>query len=392
MSGLFQRIARRRSDDSEQTSASDAGVQPPAADPAEQPTRYIGLPADAVASQPDPLRAQPPEQPAPPSMTSQQPDAGASTEPDDAATTQPDDAATTQPDALAAPDPHDAATQPDDGASTEPDEGPTTEPDDAATMQSDEGASTEPDAPGPTPLQEQPTALFPLVPEQPTELQPPLAPDAGAPVSAADAGSTPLSAGPPAAAGQAAPDHEQAAAGAPAAEGQAPVGEPSASAGQAPASGEPTAVTEQQPQPQERRPGFRERGRMRRRLRYLRRLRELQVRDLGGLAFDLRRFERKRDDLIAQKIDQIRACDDELRALESALDERRDIRDVRMPGVGGTCPRCFSLYGSNDRYCAHCGAALGGLAQGPAQVAAPPPPPAPPAGAPSTPTAPPPTQ
>ncbi len=115
---------------------------------------------------------------------------------------------------------------------------------------------------------------------------------------------------------------------------------------------------------------------MRRRLRYLRRLRELQVRDLGGLVFDLRRFERKRDDLVAQKLDQIRACDDELHALERALDERRDLRDVREPGIGGTCPRCFAIFGSADRFCANCGAALGGAVQGPAQV--PPAPPAPP--------------
>ena len=107
---------------------------------------------------------------------------------------------------------------------------------------------------------------------------------------------------------------------------------------------------------------------MRRRLRYLRKLRELQARDLGGLVFDLRRFERKRDDLVAQKIDQIRACDDELRALETALDERRDLRDVREPGIGGTCPRCFAIFGSADRFCANCGAALGGAVQGPAQV------------------------
>lgn len=135
-----------------------------------------------------------------------------------------------------------------------------------------------------------------------------------------------------------------------------------------------------------RRPGFRARGRLRRRLRYLRKLRELQVRDLGGLMFDLRRFERKRDDLVAQKIDHIRACDDELRALEQALAERRDLRDVREPGVGGTCPRCFAVFGSADRFCASCGAALGGAVQGPAQV-----PPAPvPAAAP--PSAPPPPQ
>jgi hypothetical protein len=122
------------------------------------------------------------------------------------------------------------------------------------------------------------------------------------------------------------------------------------------------------PAPPERRPGFSERGRMRRRLRYLRRLRELQVRDLGGLVFDLRRFDRQRDDLVAQKLDQIRACDDELRALEVAIDERRDVHDVRAPGIGGTCPRCFALYGSTDRFCSTCGAALGGAVQGPAQV------------------------
>jgi len=134
----------------------------------------------------------------------------------------------------------------------------------------------------------------------------------------------------------------------------------------------PATSVEQQPagaQTAPQRPGFRARGRMRRRLRYLRRLRELQVRDLGGLVFDLRRFERKRDDLVLQKLDQIRACDDELRALERALGERRDLRDVREPGIGGTCPRCFAIFGSTDRFCASCGAALGGRVQGPAQTA-----------------------
>jgi len=144
----------------------------------------------------------------------------------------------------------------------------------------------------------------------------------------------------------------------------------------------PTPVAAQAPEPAPsavapeaapRRPGFRARGRMRRRLRYLRKLRELQVRDLGGLVFDLRRFERRRDDLVAQKLDQIRACDDELRALEQALGERRDLRDVREPGIGGTCPRCFAIFGSADRFCANCGAALGGAVQGPARPAQVPP-------------------
>jgi hypothetical protein len=160
---------------------------------------------------------------------------------------------------------------------------------------------------------------------------------------------------------------------APAAAPQAPTTVQPATPATAPATAETLVAAEA---PVERRPGFRERGRMRRRLRYLRKLRELQVRDLGGLMFDLRRFERKRDDLVAQKVDRIRACDDELRALELALDERRDVRDVREPGIGGICPRCFAVHGSADRFCASCGAALGGAVQGPAQVAAAPAPPA----------------
>ncbi|HXE45508.1 MAG TPA: hypothetical protein VN635_09940 [Conexibacter sp.] len=146
-----------------------------------------------------------------------------------------------------------------------------------------------------------------------------------------------------------------------------PAGAPQPAAVPAPAT-EPAPGESGASDPAPRRPGFRARGRMRRRLRYLRKLRELQVRDLGGLVFDLRRFERKRDDLLLHKLDQIRACDDELRSLERALDERRDLRDVREPGIGGTCPRCFAIFGSADRFCASCGAALGGAVQSPAQV------------------------
>jgi len=140
--------------------------------------------------------------------------------------------------------------------------------------------------------------------------------------------------------------------------------EPAAAAAQATPAEQTTAI-----EPAPARSGFRARGRMRRRLRYLRKLRELQVRDLGGLVFDLRRFERNRDDLLAHKIDQVRACDDELRQLELALEERRDLRDVREPGIGGTCPRCFAIHGSADRFCSNCGAALGGAVQGPARPA-----------------------
>jgi len=218
------------------------------------------------------------------------------------------------------------------------------------------------EAVAPAPSVDQPTVFQPVVPAQ----DPPEKYRLSAPPPAVDL-TTRIPAVPaPAAGAPAAP--------VPTAAPPAPAPAPVAAAVPAPA-GETASPAEAAP----RRPGFRARGRMRRRLRYLRRLRELQVRDLGGLVFDLRRFERKRDDLVAQKLDQIRACDDELHALERALDERRDLRDVREPGIGGTCPRCFAIFGSADRFCANCGAALGGAVQGPAQVPlAPPSPPSPP--------------
>ncbi len=106
-------------------------------------------------------------------------------------------------------------------------------------------------------------------------------------------------------------------------------------------------------------PSFRDRGRLRRRLRYLRRVRELGFRDLGGLVFDLDRFGRQGDHLVRGKLSALRAVDDELRALERALDERRDVLELREPGIAA-CPRCGALHGSDARYCPSCGVGLRG--------------------------------
>lgn len=104
---------------------------------------------------------------------------------------------------------------------------------------------------------------------------------------------------------------------------------------------------------------FRTRGAMRRRLRYLRRARELGFRDLGGLVFDLRRFERDRPDLVEAKVHALREVDNELRALERALDDRRDATELREAGIA-SCPRCGALHGSDARFCSSCGLALHG--------------------------------
>lgn len=104
-------------------------------------------------------------------------------------------------------------------------------------------------------------------------------------------------------------------------------------------------------------PGLRGRARIRRRSRYLRQLRELQLRDLGGFVLELHRFGRQRPDLIEDKVSAAADTDRELRALEDAL-RRRTLRELREPGIGGACPACGTVHGSSDRYCSWCGRAL----------------------------------
>jgi hypothetical protein len=106
-------------------------------------------------------------------------------------------------------------------------------------------------------------------------------------------------------------------------------------------------------------PGLRERGRIRRRARYLRRLREIQLRDIGGLALELHRLGRRREDLIEQKLAAAAETDRELRVLERALDERSPLRELREAGIGGACAACGSVFGSGDRFCAACGERVG---------------------------------
>jgi len=106
-------------------------------------------------------------------------------------------------------------------------------------------------------------------------------------------------------------------------------------------------------------PSFRERGRLRRRLRYLRRVRELGFRDLGGLVFDLHRFRRERAELVAGKLGALAVVDVELRALEKVLSDRQDYVVLREPGIAA-CPRCAALHGSDANFCPNCGLRLDG--------------------------------
>jgi ribosomal protein L40E len=119
------------------------------------------------------------------------------------------------------------------------------------------------------------------------------------------------------------------------------------------------------------RPGFRERSRLRRRLQYLRRVRELGFRDLGGLVFDQHRFARPDESLLQAKLTALAAVDGELRAIAHVLDDERPITELREVGVSA-CARCGALVGSDARYCSSCGTAVRGARDVASVVAHPP--------------------
>jgi hypothetical protein len=101
-------------------------------------------------------------------------------------------------------------------------------------------------------------------------------------------------------------------------------------------------------------PGFRSRGHARRRVRFLRKARELAYRDLGGLVFNLHRFGQRNDALVLAKLTTLGHIDTELRALEGALEERRPVTVLREAGITA-CPRCAAIHSSEDGFCPNCG-------------------------------------
>ena len=90
---------------------------------------------------------------------------------------------------------------------------------------------------------------------------------------------------------------------------------------------------------------------MRRRARYLRQLRELQLRDIGGFMVELHRFGREQPDLVKEKVAAAADTQRELRALEDG----QALSEMREAGIGGACPECGTVHGSVDRFCAWCG-------------------------------------
>ena len=105
------------------------------------------------------------------------------------------------------------------------------------------------------------------------------------------------------------------------------------------------------------------RGKLRRRLRYLRHVRELLLRDLGGFTYEVHRTaggtpQEPQRRLAAAKAQRISTLDAEVRALESRLGEPHGETLLREPGIGGTCPECGELHASDAHFCSRCGTAL----------------------------------
>ena len=111
------------------------------------------------------------------------------------------------------------------------------------------------------------------------------------------------------------------------------------------------------------------RGRLRRRLRYLRRARELMLRDLGGLLYEVHRSGGGNIDahatVLTTKVQRISGLDAEAHALETALASPRPDALIFEPGIGGTCPNCGELFSSDAHFCANCGASVTDLPQAP---------------------------
>jgi hypothetical protein len=111
------------------------------------------------------------------------------------------------------------------------------------------------------------------------------------------------------------------------------------------------------------RPTTRGRGRLRKRLRHVRRVRELLLRDLGGLVYEVHRTGSGQGDgerLVSEKVARLQLLDTEVRDLEGRLDDRSGELLLREPGIGGTCRSCGELFGSEANFCANCGAPVAG--------------------------------
>ena len=98
-------------------------------------------------------------------------------------------------------------------------------------------------------------------------------------------------------------------------------------------------------------------GALRRERRALRKLRDVRLRDLGGLMLELYRRGAFREDLVAEQCAQLVGIDDRLATIDSALSRS---------GVDRRCA-CGAPILRGSRFCSACGRAVAGLRPGAAE-------------------------
>jgi hypothetical protein len=99
---------------------------------------------------------------------------------------------------------------------------------------------------------------------------------------------------------------------------------------------------------------FLQRAPLRRRLQFLRRQREVALRDLGGFVFEEHRQGQQRPELRSAKLEALSTIERERAQLEQALGERQELAVLREPGLGA-CAKCGTIHGSEANYCPRCG-------------------------------------
>lgn len=104
----------------------------------------------------------------------------------------------------------------------------------------------------------------------------------------------------------------------------------------------------------------RERGRLRRRLRELRRLREALLLELGALVMEAHRHGRDDTPIVQRKAADAAGVDAEARAIALALDTDGGLDTIVAAGIAGPCPTCGTLASTTARFCSTCGTALDG--------------------------------
>jgi hypothetical protein len=100
--------------------------------------------------------------------------------------------------------------------------------------------------------------------------------------------------------------------------------------------------------------GSRGRGRLRRRLRELRRLREAQLLELGALVLEAHKQERGDSPVIKSKVAEAAATDAEARAVADALQTDAGLDTIVTAGIAGPCPTCGTLTSTAARFCSNC--------------------------------------